>query len=48
MATHTQQKLYSCSFCPKEFFSNSNMYKHLRNLHNAQWEAQKNKKFFSQ
>lgn len=33
MATHTGTPLYNCQFCGKEFFSNSNMYKHLRLKH---------------
>lgn len=41
MATHTKTALYKCQFCSKEFYSNSNMYKHLRVKHQEQWQEQK-------
>lgn len=41
MASHTKTALYKCQFCDKEFYSNSNMYKHLRQKHYEKWKATK-------
>ncbi|XP_034667564.1 zinc finger protein 574 isoform X1 [Drosophila subobscura] len=37
-ATHTGVKLHTCSFCPTEFRSKSNMYHHTKRKHKAEWE----------
>lgn len=42
MASHTKTALYKCQFCGKDFYSNSNMYKHLRLKHYTEWSEQKN------
>ncbi|XP_002134598.3 zinc finger protein 865 [Drosophila pseudoobscura] len=37
-ATHTGVKLHTCSFCPTEFRSKSNMYHHTKRKHKVEWE----------
>ncbi|KAH8418985.1 hypothetical protein KR222_011382 [Zaprionus bogoriensis] len=37
-ATHTGVKLHTCSFCPTEFRSKSNMYHHTKRKHKLEWE----------
>ncbi|ALC49060.1 CG12219 [Drosophila busckii] len=37
-ATHTGVKLHTCSFCPTEFRSKSNMYHHTKRKHKIEWE----------
>lgn len=38
IALHTGETLYNCSYCPKTFKSNANMYKHLRDGHAEEWQ----------
>lgn len=38
-AAHTGQKLYRCSFCPTDFNSSANMYKHQKKAHQAEYEV---------
>ncbi len=37
VATHTGQDLYTCNYCKQTFKSNSNMYKHMKQVHPQQW-----------
>lgn len=41
MASHTGQKLYSCSFCEREFNSSANKYKHQKNRHPEEYVQMK-------
>ncbi|XP_059622649.1 transcription factor grauzone-like [Phlebotomus argentipes] len=44
MASHTGQVLYSCLFCPKQFNSNANYFRHNKMSHPLEWEAEKEKR----
>lgn len=39
LATHTGKNLYTCAYCPKEFKSTANMYKHYNKSHPAKWNV---------
>lgn len=45
MSTHTGTPLFRCSWCPKEFYSNGNMYMHRKKAHPAEWEEEKRKRY---
>lgn len=45
MATHTKTTLYNCQYCNKGFYSNSNMYKHLKVKHFNLWKEFKQERF---
>ncbi|XP_055314010.1 zinc finger protein 235-like [Sitodiplosis mosellana] len=40
-ATHTNNKVYKCTYCDETFIWRSNMYKHRKNEHEAEWLADK-------
>uniref|UniRef100_A0A1B0DE08 Uncharacterized protein n=1 Tax=Phlebotomus papatasi TaxID=29031 RepID=A0A1B0DE08_PHLPP len=44
MASHTGQVLYQCLFCPKQFNSNANYFRHMKMSHPQDWEAEKEKR----
>lgn len=39
MAAHTGVHLYTCSYCPRTFASNANMYAHRKKAHLNEWNA---------
>lgn len=41
MAQHTKTALYNCKYCDKGFYNNSNMFKHIRVKHFAEYVEQK-------
>lgn len=38
---HTGEALYACPLCPSTFSHSSNVYKHLHNMHSAEYAAYK-------
>ncbi|XP_023302774.2 transcription factor grauzone-like [Lucilia cuprina] len=45
MASHTGTPLYTCSWCPKTFYSNGNMHAHRKRVHPKEWEEAKLQKY---
>lgn len=43
-ATHQDNKIYKCTFCEETFTWRTNMYKHRKKNHQAEWLADKEKK----
>lgn len=43
-SSHTGENLYTCSYCPKMFKSNSNMYKHKKQVHPNEWNQDRAKR----
>ncbi|XP_058986083.1 transcription factor grauzone isoform X3 [Musca domestica] len=45
MARHTGKPMYQCSWCPKKFNSNGNMYIHRKKAHPEEWEEAQRKRY---
>lgn len=45
MASHTGETLYTCTWCPKTFNSDGNMYNHRKKCHPKEWEEARRKKY---
>ncbi|XP_059220625.1 zinc finger protein 492-like [Stomoxys calcitrans] len=45
MAVHTGNLSYSCSWCPKQFITSSNMTHHRKKVHPTEWEEEQRKKY---
>ncbi|XP_037824096.1 transcription factor grauzone-like [Lucilia sericata] len=45
MASHTGTPLYTCTWCPKTFYSNGNMHAHRKRVHRKEWEEAKLQKY---
>lgn len=44
MASHTGVDLYTCSFCPRTFKSNSNMFVHRKKAHPVEWSRDRERR----